>query len=839
MRNLYPDLGGANPLVRSRRIDADDMQRFQQFGVGLFVNVDKNQHTRINLKPSVRALLDVFVRRIAARTAVLQDHDVASLMDWPHLRAGLRSQEKVTSLQGKQDLRVKIPSFWITMKQLVMTEMSKTGAGNNVRSSNSSTAYAGATQHKPTPLYYSGLHRTTLDQGGDCHRQPLVKITKAQLGTVLASDVCFVASGNDTHRLVRCTSKGMVNETVLELQTTSQRGIVDRNVFLEAKKLFKACGRDDTRKGRNNTSKIFAWNAASRSFEAHAVRDETSLSRRVRISPLWNMLGRLRGTVVHKTFDPLYAWGQTDTRRHDNPRWASNAEQADSADAEWQKNWVYTNTDAQCSNTSFGSISRENWYNNPNKADSCLRISREFQVSQGTCMQQLANTFDICQIDQLKDFCYAVQSIRTEVRQINAVANQYTNVHKNLYMPSRYMKQDGMFGWSAIVETYNTIDPRLLQDTNVCPGIAVLLANAAESYSENKECPATWVFQMSNFLESIRNIVNEVVNIIVLVQQILVDMGVFLLSALAGDKGMQSEKIQTILNGLKQLLLKMLDYFREMLGIMWQIITMDDGIFKSLEDLMKKLCNFAKNFCVTVLRVIREIVKAFQFMSGSAKGVWSAFLCIYSVSRAHFRMIFYVEYVFVGPARVPQRLLCFDTSVFHRCRHQARAGRGQRAGVELQFHGRQNEWTSHSKPTSARQHMFCGAEWFFDARRRIGRPCRRVFVRAHIILYARAAEHGASNLVHELQARKKWRHSTARFCLRVGHKTVRVRTAQHARHTMCHLRGLRSCRLDVQRAGVVLFELIFYSAVCRQHRTVVLPEDLDARRDGNLHFVCE
>ena len=65
-----------------------------------------------------------------------------------------------------------------------------------------------------------------------------------------------------------------------------------------------------------------------------------------------------------------------------------------------------------------------------------------------------------------------------------------------------------MFGWSEIVETYNTIDPLLLQDAAVCPGIAVLLANAAESYSENKECPATWVFQMSNFLESIRNIVN-------------------------------------------------------------------------------------------------------------------------------------------------------------------------------------------------------------------------------------------------------------------------------------------------------------------------------------------
>ena len=60
MRKLYPDLGGANPLVRSRRIDADDMQRFQQFGVGLFVNVDKDAHTHMDLKPRQQILLSVY-----------------------------------------------------------------------------------------------------------------------------------------------------------------------------------------------------------------------------------------------------------------------------------------------------------------------------------------------------------------------------------------------------------------------------------------------------------------------------------------------------------------------------------------------------------------------------------------------------------------------------------------------------------------------------------------------------------------------------------------------------------------------------------------------------------
>ena len=124
----------------------------------------------------------------------------------------------------------------------------------------------------------------------------------------------------------------------------------------------------------------------------------------------------------------------------------------------------------------------DEWYNNPRKADTCLDIAQSFSRGQGTCLKELANSFDICQIDQLKDFCASVQHIRTELRQVSAVANQYTNLHKNLYLTSRYMKQDGMFSWSSMVETYNTIDPSLVSNIEECPGIATFLANAAENY---------------------------------------------------------------------------------------------------------------------------------------------------------------------------------------------------------------------------------------------------------------------------------------------------------------------------------------------------------------------
>jgi len=230
-------------------------------------------------------------------------------------------------------------------------------------------------------------------------------------------------------------------------------------------------------------------------------------------------------------------------------------------------------------------------------------------------MRKLGNTFDICQIDELKDFCYAIQNIRTEVRQINAVANQYTNRHKNLYMPSRYLKQDGMFGWSAIVETYNTIDPTLTADKTACPGIDVLLSNSDKSRTGNTQCLAGWVFEISIFLEKIRNIVGDIVSIIVLAQQIAIDMVLFLFAALAGDKNMQADKIQVILAGLKELLVKIIEYYRQMLGILWEMLTSDGGTFQKIEEFLEEVCIFVQILANTVLEMTQQIIKALKYIS--------------------------------------------------------------------------------------------------------------------------------------------------------------------------------------------------------------------------------
>jgi len=198
---------------------------------------------------------------------------------------------------------------------------------------------------------------------------------------------------------------------------------VNHTAFYGAKKLFRACGHEEARISRAGNTKIYVWNVAKQEFEQNTTRDETSLSKRVRISPIWNMLARLKGVAREQDLSPWHAWEKTDPRRHKNPLWAHNTDCAASLDQAWDTNWVFTNTDPRCSNKGFGNIAHDNWYNNPKKSDTCLDIAQSFSRERGTCLKELANSFDICQIDQLKDFCGAVQNIRTELRQVNAVAN--------------------------------------------------------------------------------------------------------------------------------------------------------------------------------------------------------------------------------------------------------------------------------------------------------------------------------------------------------------------------------------------------------------------------------
>lgn len=383
MRRLYPDLGGAHPLARSRRIVADDIQEYKQFGTSFLVNANQHKASLLKYGPVIKSLLDVFILRRASRTNlyVVTSQRASTLMDWPHVPADLRSDESLTAGNNTpHDQRSQIPLFWVTMKQIVMREIRdrRTIASKAVPSNGTAEAgQSNATQVKHNEKVsspYSGSNFTTLDAGGDCHRQAIVKVTARQLQDILAADVCFVTTGNGTFRSLNCTSRGKSGQTQFTLATTSLHGVANQSAFYAAKKLFKRCESEQVMRARTGNTKIYVWDHLQQSFEPKTVRDETSLSKRVRISPIWNMLARLRGVTAQQGLEPAQVWEKTDPRRHANPRWSRNADKGASLNTVWDTDWVFTNTDAKCSGAGFGSISSKDWYNNPRKADTLSLI---------------------------------------------------------------------------------------------------------------------------------------------------------------------------------------------------------------------------------------------------------------------------------------------------------------------------------------------------------------------------------------------------------------------------------------------------------------------------------
>jgi len=78
---------------------------------------------------------------------------------------------------------------------------------------------------------------------------------------------------------------------------------------------------------------------------------------------------------------------------------------------------------------------------------------------------------------------------------------------------------------------------------------------------------------------------------------------------------MQAQKVEVILAGLKELLSKIVVYYREMLIILWDVLSSDGGVFEGIDNLMKKLCIFAKQLIVTILELTTGIVNGIMHIS--------------------------------------------------------------------------------------------------------------------------------------------------------------------------------------------------------------------------------
>jgi len=375
-----------------------------------------------------------------------------------------------------------------------------------------------------------------MDAGGDCHRQPIAVMSRTQLDTILAANVCFVVQANATYRKLECTQAGQQNKTTLHLGTTYVAGRTQSQfeTYMETKKIMRPCAQNSSPQQHTHAPTSQSGTTITHStlqFDAVPVHDELSSSQRVRISPIWSMLARLGTHAKGKGLYPKRVWRETVQRRFANPKWqAAPATLSDSA--MWDTQWVFENTDDWCKDDGYGSIAQKHWYNNP--------------------------------------------------------ANAYTKMRAKLYLPSRFLRQDG---WSTFVETYNTISPDVVISAS-CAGVQKFFSNA--STVRLGECPSDYIFSILRFVEQVRSIVALFVRIVVLILQIAMDLVMYLLSVLAGDSDMQAKQLRGLLMHCKELFSELELFLKMMYNMLWDLVT-SSAVFSNRSDLFFPSCVILPN----------------------------------------------------------------------------------------------------------------------------------------------------------------------------------------------------------------------------------------------------
>lgn len=396
MRIKYGDLDGAHPFVDVRPVHYSELLEHVHFGLHYVVpRSDMPQWIRTRMREGVlrtitaflfRTIASVHVQRVSAQPLATKR------MDWPHMNMTLRSGEYVHEQQRLPfDLSSHITRAFVNVQTRAPVEYVERWHSRQALRE----PYAGA-----------GMPVSTLDPGGDCHRSPLAKMTRAELHEVLSHDACSVAHKNETHHTIQCwTRQASVNRTYI-FPTTSVLNTDIQEMYTTHER-YQAC---HSMPPDREEHYAYTRDPASGVVANKTVRAELSLSKRVRVSPLWSLVMRLAGAGSRHVLPatPQSLWSGTASRRTQNPLW-HKSDEFKAEFAKWDENWVYQNTDPSCPEMS-GAISHSMWAGSSTKADMCLAAVGVANGASSHCRQSLIKSFDICQLPGFHNFCFHVCS---------------------------------------------------------------------------------------------------------------------------------------------------------------------------------------------------------------------------------------------------------------------------------------------------------------------------------------------------------------------------------------------------------------------------------------------
>ena len=563
---------GAHPFARTRKIQHTEIREYFQFGINSIVARDyQGEFVNNHLSQAIQQTIKIMLLFSIEVIMTYKQQETASndlMMDWPNINMTLRSGESISQEPAVYDVHQDTRTF-VTVRADKRVEYMEFNP-----------------QSETMPTYSGpGQPRTTVDFGGVCHRSSVIKLTEAELNTLIAYDTCFVVEKNTLNHTLRCEKLGDEGFTNFTFNTTSVMNTKITDIY-NSHAEFRKC-KNHKPKSTYTRGNITRTN----------IKPELSLSQRVRISPLWSLVRRLSSITPQTKLEPNTLWSQTQHNRMQNPKWTEHV--SPSAET-WNTQWVVDSKAHTCEHTKQQHYAYADWAINADRPQKCNDF---FQDIDPACLQSIAEEFDICQLEGMGVICGQLQNIQQQLTDVNAQANAYTNVYDMLYNPSSFVPSDGLFAWDTVFRTYDNL------------GITTDCNNPVftSEQPDTSACAGDIIYLLIKKLTQTREIILTFVDIAIIIMRIGVQTIVLLINVFLSNP--VNEQTQKILDNFADLLEATNDLLQVYMEFVWEWLkkTFLGDIFK----IINIICHIIHG----VLDVIIQILSSLTFFSNVEKAL--------------------------------------------------------------------------------------------------------------------------------------------------------------------------------------------------------------------------
>jgi hypothetical protein len=585
MRARYAQLQGLHPWAVLRDVHVPtEVKRFRHFG--LLLLFDDASAGSADAMQEMRLFLD----NKAVRHAPIMGQTAGQVaLDWPHLNYTLRSGERLLSdgAQPPHDLLPLYRPFSITIEH-------RRDAGH------SPAVQQMLGRHHP----YEALRgayaesRSSLDQGGVCHKSPLTRVPNATLHAMLDFDVCYMeweahdasARRYQCYRSGRDTAQPSAQNFTLN---TTLHSNYEQSTQLRRYQTYHSCSAVPP----SPPATAYAGG------HKHALRmHEISIGARMRISPVWRRMLALKArNLTTEVPDPSTWWGRN--------VYAPVANASLATDDPFATNWLF-----QCppNTPASGSFPKSAWLYSTRRSEQCSSAFFDGQVQDRDC--EIAREVDMCKVPGLEELCSVISTNVNRIRRANMQRAGLVSGGVELYTPSSFWNVDARYAWEIVARTYQQMS--LIESDEAvaaCANVAIASKITEDLVVSRSDvnCLSTRVVWTIQLLEQVRKQTLALIDIVMYLGDGLFNAVMGFMSLFIPDRNLSerfsSSFFQIAIDHFLSAFTHMKKLIETTVKIVWNML-MKDYIVQYYVDLAWALCQGFKHFVLLIVDTILDLL---------------------------------------------------------------------------------------------------------------------------------------------------------------------------------------------------------------------------------------